>query len=352
MSELFLPNAGQKEFESIDTLRDFLKTEKRGTYLCTDFNKIKFSLSKDNEFLIDFGIGNYRFTVDGFNKFCKYFNVPTKFVSGLPYDNIVKDLYASLLNSDKEFVTFLYKDDKIYGISNREEPISTLEVLDTAFRTNHKEFKTIGFNNEEVIVNFCSNILNPIPGDIYGSGLSLHHNGTEARTPTLDFYYWRQVCTNGAVATSLIKLNKFSNRMDKSKFLSNFNSRVDQSLQKANDMLLVSLKSMHTKQIPNEEKPHVKEFLARKLDFNNNEGGSNSFDLEVTNKTEVTYYDLMNFITDYAKDFALVERHELEILGASISAYFRPVQPASELFKGYAEFKRRRIHKESIPTLV
>lgn len=349
----FHPDPEIKVFNHVDELRDHLKLNRRGHFVVNDFGKLKFSQSTDGKLQLDWGSGVFEFTDTGFTRFCEAIKVPANFVRILPFDNLVKDLLIAFLHVTAKSLTILYKDNLVYGVSKRVEPLSCLEILNSAFMTNHKEFTNVSILNEDMLVQFTNNEFTLMPGDNFKSGLSLVHRGSQGVTPELSFYTLRLICTNGMVGSSLVKLGKFSNRLEKSKLLTLLPDRVDSNLVTANDLLITSCVKMSQSEVPQEEKKFIKGFLAKKLDFNiedASDGGSNQFDALITNKV-CTFYDLLNFITDYAKNFETEDKFEIEALGGRLAAGFRDVDPASELFSGYTEFKRKMLHKDKVPTL-
>lgn len=335
-------------YKTVEELRENLNKRKRTTSLVDNFSNIKFSNDVNGKLQIDFGSGKQAFSSVGFDRFCKLIRVPSKFVKTLPYDNIEKDLYVSLFKSPLEQINFISKDNRVIGVSDKEDPVSTSEIVDKLFETNHKTIRDVSVYNEQLILSFTRNEEAPIIGDRIDSGLCLSHDDSTGGNPSLSYYFWREVCTNGAVAREIQKIAKFSKRMGKTQMFEIFNARVEESLNNISAILSGAIQTMNNTKIIQDEKKYLKCFLDKKLNFEENEVIGTAFTKSILQNVDSSYYDLMNFITDSAKSFPIDEKFHLESLGGNMVAHFKSVHPSFDIFKGYNDFKRKKMHKDGV----
>lgn len=346
--ELIKKNEENKEVKDINSLFKVLKEDNIKSSLVDDLGNIKFGQNTDGYLTIDYGQGTNVVTNSGFDRLCTLLNVPAKFVRKLPYDNIIKDLTASLMNTQVDHMSFITKDSDIIGVSSRKDPILTLEAVDRSFSSNRlEEIKEIGLENNNLIINFTRDReLLPFSDDTLDIGLSLNHDNTTGGSPSLSLYFWRLICSNGAVARDLVKIVKFSNRLEKSKMLSLLSERITTSLDDAKTILREAIIKMKETKIDPTDRKYIRGYLGRKLNWGENDTSTTQYDLKIGGNNDTNYYDVMNYITDFAKNFDLEEKHRLELLGGRMLDHFRVIKPASEVFPGYSEYKRRFIHKE------
>lgn len=347
-SPLF-PSSVMQTYKTVDEFRDALKTTDRRVMIADNINTVKFNHDMNGKLMIDFGSGPYGFTETGFERFCKKIHVPASFVSALPCENSCKDLLASIYQSKIEQVNFIVKDNKIVGASDREDTVSTLEIVDRLFSSaSDKKLKEIGVYREKALIYFTKEGSIPLVDDPIDYGLCVTHDDSTASNPSLDFYFFRQICSNGAVSRHIEKISKLSNRMDKMQMFDVLTQRVEQSLDYVNSTLSAAVRSMSTAPILSDDKKYLKMYLTPKLRFKENEYIALKYDELIGQKDNATYYDLMNFVTDSAKDFAIDERHRLMALGGDMVAHFKSQKATLDVFKGFNEFKRQKMHKEHL----
>jgi len=342
---MLLHQTETESFSNLDDAKQYIADHPMSIITTDSPSTIEFEMGSDGELEAKVAGAKLQFAERGFDRFCDLISVPKKFVKALPFENIKKDLYASLMSSALNRITFMLKNGVVVGATPKEDPVYPREVIDKAFSVNHKDIKEINLYDDQLIVNFTRDTQQPVINETIDTGISLFHNGGVGANPTLSFYFWRQICSNGAMTKHLVKLGRFSSRMKKDRMLNVFESRVNSSLDEGNDILCSSIRNMNEEIIEEPEKKYLKHFLSKKLRFKEHDDGPSKFQLDIMSK-EASYYDLLNFITDFAKSFGLFDKYTIERLGGDMVAYFLDVKPTSELFKGYAEFKRKAMHKE------
>jgi len=341
---LLLEDLGFKDFTSIDELRDHLKKDSLAVKTIDGPSSIRFNQDSNGLLQADVTGEKYNFTKNGFDIFCKIFKVPPKFVKDLPFENIVKDLSVSILKSPLSEVSLITRNSKIVGASTRKQPLNTLDVVDKAFATNRVDFKNIGLSNGQLIVDFTRDKTVTLSGEVFETGINLIHDGDIGDTPSLDYYFWRLVCKNGAVSKKIISLSKFSKKMTNDAVYTLLSERVGVSLDIPNAMLKDSISRMETTKIADDDRKYIKMFIGKKLDFASREDGETQYDIKI--KEGSTYFDLMNFTTDFAKSLDSANQNRIERFGGSMLGYFQTTKPSSEILKGYTEFKRLKVYKE------
>jgi len=346
--KILADDAPDKFFSVLDEVREKLSKEVRKSVYTDSPTTVDFFKSDKNLYSADTTRGKYPFSNLGFDRLCKLLNVPAKFMKKLPSDNAIKDLKASLYRTPLKGLNFIIKDDVIVGVSDKEETTSALEVLDRLFVPGHGfAVKNIGMSGEQLVVDFTRDTITPILNDSLEYGLSLRHTDHEGTHPQLSHYVWRQVCSNGLIVSQLQKLAKFSNKMPKDKMFEMLSERVSYNIDLISTPLGSAVERLNTSTIPQEERRFLKSFLSKKMDFENHDDLDTGFEEKISRKAESTYYDLMNFITDAAKNFSVLERRGLEGLGGQLVSNFKPDTVTLEYFKGYAAHKFAAIQKEN-----
>ena len=345
--KVLVDDAPDAFFNSLDELRDKLSKEVRKSVYTDSPTTVDFFKSDKNLYSADTTQGKYPFSNTAFDRLCKLLNVPAKFMKKLPADNAIKDLKASLYRTPLKGLNFIVKNDVIVGISDKEQTTSALEVIDRLFTPNHGfSVKNIGMSGEQLVIDFTRDTITPIIDDSLEYGLSLKHSDHDGSHPHLSHYVWRQVCSNGLIVLQLEKLAKFSNKMPKEKMLEMLNERVSYNIDLISASLGGAVDKMSTTTIPQEERKYLKSFLYKKMDFENHDDLDVGFEEKISRRAESTYYDLMNFITDAAKNFSVLERRGLEGLGGQLLSNFKSDRVTLEYFKGYAAHKFAAIQKE------
>ena len=342
----YYKTAEEKNFKKLDELQAFLKTQDRKSSMVDGLTKLKFSQDGLGKLQLDYGQGPQVFTERGFNIFCKSFKMPPKYLEVLPYENMVKDIFASIAKSPKEKINFISKNNRLIGCSTKEEITSTEEVVNKLFETNHKDVKEMAYRDDRLYLSFTRDTVIPIPGDNLETGLSVHHDDGMGSFPTLSHYVWRLVCTNGMKTREIENLASFSNRMQKSKMFEVFNKRIEDSFGKINNPLVECITRMSKTKIINDDKKYYRSYLKGKMYFADHPEFESGFTSLIETNTESTFYDLMNFITNSALNLAVDEKDQLERLGGDMLAHFKAYKPSLDIFNGFTEFKRKKIHKE------
>jgi hypothetical protein len=345
MSDIFHKNA-DVAFKSVDEIKDFLSTKNRVVSTPVD-NNVNFESDKDGRLHLLSTGNDLQFAQSGFNRFCKLLKVPPKYLQELPFDNIKKDLTVSMLKSNLEEMNLIVRDEKIVGVTARENVVSPLEVVDRVFK-NGKELKDANISNENLTLCFVRSYENIVDNDRIGSGLCVTHDNSTGSYPSLSFYFWREVCENGAIAKNLEKMSKFSTRLDKDKMFEMLDMKIEQYTSSIENILSSSLQNMKQREVPQDEKRFLKSFLSRKLDFKNNGELEGKFDDLISKSSVSNYYDLMNYITNSSKEMTTVDSNKVKVLGGMMVAHFKSEKPSLDLFNGYAEFKRKKLYKDSI----
>lgn len=333
--------------KTIEELRAYLGTFDRQSIFIDSPSAINFFKSDKNLFTVDTGQGKYPLTNSGFERFCKLIKVPSKFLLSLPHDNTFKDLKSTLYRAPITGINFIIKNGVIVGVSNKEQTTSAIEVLDRVFTDNHNfKIRNIGMEGEELILDFTRDSISPIVGDELECGLSLHHSDHDGSHPSLHNYIYRLICSNGAKALTSNKVAKFSGRMTKDKVFEILNERISTNIELIMSNLTSSIEKLNNTTIPTDEKKYIRGFLRKKLEFKDHDDIEASYDEKIHNKGEPTFYDLMNFITDSAKNFDIVNRDRIESLGGQLVVNFNPDRPTMELFRGYEAYKFNARKKE------
>lgn len=333
-------------FKSVDNLRDYLTKQNRLSVYTDSPAAVEFFKSDKNMFSINTGQGKYPLSEGGFNRLCKILKVPPKFLLKLPSDNVFKDLKASLYKTQVKGLNFIIKNDVIVGIGEKPETTSALEVVDRVFTGNQYTIKNVGISAEDLVVDFVRDSTMPLINDNLYYGLSFKHSDSDGAHPQMSHYVWRQVCSNGLIVSHLEKLAKFSNRMPKEKMFEILTDRVRENIDLISSSLHGLVNTMNETKVPQEERRFIKDFLEKKMDFENHNDLSEKYDSLITKKEEATHYDLMNFITDSAKNFSVLERRRIEMLGGQLMLNFKSESPSLEIFSGYQTFKFNALRKE------
>jgi len=192
---MLLNNTETEVFSNLDDARKYIKEHPITTVTTDSPSTIEFGMGSDGELEASVSGAKYRFCDRGFVRFCDLVGIPHRFIKTLPFENVKKDLYASLISAYLNRITFLIKDDFIIGATGREEPVYPIEVIDRAFSVNHKDIKEINLNNDELIINFTRDSEQPIINEVIDTGISLYHDGGCGSNPALSFYFWRQICS-------------------------------------------------------------------------------------------------------------------------------------------------------------
>lgn len=346
MASLVKENPGSKTFKVLGELVADLETRKTKYETLDSGSKIPaFSQNADGKLEMVVGGNKFTFTGTGFDRFCKLIRVPSKFVLKLPYENVVKDLTASLIASELEKISCIVQDDTIIGASSREEPLTPTEVIQAAYKdTTSKEFADIALSDGFVITNFTRK-QDALPfNEVIKTGLSVVHDFASGNPPSLEYYWQRLICTNGNVARKFITLGRFSKKMTRTKILETLSERINKNLEDRDFILKDSIVKMRDTKIQPDDIKYLKSYLSSKMDWENHGDILNNYTIQI--KDGSTYYDLMNLITDGAKGYDSVDKLGFEMLGGTMVEYFLPVKPTSEILPGYCEFKRKLIHRE------
>ncbi len=346
--KVLIANAPDFFFKTLEELREHLGKQTRRSLFTDSPTTVDFFKSDKNIYSANTTQGSYPFSESGFEKLCKMLKVPSKFVLNLPSDNVTKDLKASLYRMPLKGLNFITKNDVIVGVSEKEQTTSATEVLDNLFPANHAYgIRNIGLSGENLIVSFTRDSITPFIGDTLEYGLSMLHSDHDGSHPQMGHYVWRQVCSNGLIALKLEKISKLSRKMPKDKMFEMFNSRVSENIELLTKSLTGALTRLQETVINPDEKKYLKTFLAKKLDYEAYADLSVKFDDVISHKSESTYYDLMNYVTDSAKNFSVMQRHYVEGLGGQLLANFKPDRASLECFNGYAAHKFAAIQKEN-----
>lgn len=344
----YYQTAKEEKFKDLDSMRDYLKSQDRKTTLVDNFSKLNFNQDSLGKLQLDFGQGPKSFTETGFKIFCKTLKIPPKYLETLPHENMVKDTFASIAKSKHERINFITKDNKIVGCSPKEDLTSTEEVVNKLFETNHKNVRELTYRNEEFFISFIRDTIIPLPNDQLETGIAVHHNDGLGNHPDLSHYAYRLVCTNGLKTWTLEPVATFSNRMSKDRMFDAFNGKIEETIGRINNSLSEAVKRMSSTMVPTEDKKFYRAYLSSKMSFGDHVEFSSDFENLITNNPNSTFYDVMNFITNAAKVYAVDEKSNMERLGGDMLAYFKSYKPALDVFSGFTEFKRKRIHKEAL----
>lgn len=341
-------NEESKFYKTVDDFRDFLKAQDRQVIPVDTITNIKFSHDATGKLNTNFGSGDKGFTEGGFSRFCKTLGVPARFVSSLPHENTCKDLYASLYSSGLDKINFIVKKDRITGVASRDDSVSTLDLMDKVFTgAPDRKVKEISFYNETADVSFTRQSIAPILNDQIDLGLMLSHDDSYGSNPSVSLYFWRLICENGAVAKQLEKIVKFG-RMNREQMFTVLGDRVESSLDTLGITLGASIKNMSQKTIPDEDKKYYKAYLRKKLSFEDKGYLETKYASLIEQNSSATYYDLMNYITDSAKDFDSSQKTKLLVMGGEMVSHFKDFNPTLDVLRGFTEFKRKKIYKEQL----
>lgn len=341
---VFFADHDDKSFTTLDDLKAHLKAE-NPTIERIDrsaFPNLKFDKDSNNFVTLDWGKGPVKLRDTGFSRLCKTVKAPENFLTELPLDNIRRDIVARLLSmEDLQGISAIIKNDLVVGISKKENPFLAIHVLehsDFFGASNTNTFRQIGINNNRIVIDLTSVEHSPLPSDAFGFGISVVQDDTQGTYPMISPYAFRLACANGAIHKKTFGTVKFSNRMSSDKFFESFAGKANEvSGQMFNEYANV-LNTVSTTAIEEDEKAVIGEFLADTLDWENGIDGRSTFDSDITRKGTATYYDLMNFVTSFANQLDIFGRRRAQMLGVEVFDYFKGTE--SELFKGYAEFKR------------
>ncbi len=345
----FHPDIGYSDFKNIQEFREHLDKQNRVSPLVDASKGIKFGYDQSGKITMDYGSGVKGFTENGFTRFCKMLHVPARYIANLPSENASKDLLATLHRSKLSKFSLVLLDDQIVGATPKEETVSTLEIIDRVFADGAPfNIKGIGGYKGNSIIYFTTESAVPIVNDQIDYGMALSHDDSMAGNPMVDFYFWRQICSNGAVARKLERLIKISNRMPKDKMFEVLINRIGTSLDSAASSFSSAVSTMSRTPIPTDDKKYLKSYIGSKFYFKDNQHLETKFETLIRNNDAATYYDLMNYITDSAKDFPIDESHRFLALGGDMVAHFKENKPTLDVFTGFTEFKRKKIYKETL----
>lgn len=348
--EYTIKDEGFKDFKTLDDLLNALKAEGLEDHTADGFGTFKFGQNTENRLTLDFGRGAMEFSPTGLDSFCKILGAPPKYIRTLPYDNVVKDLSASLLSSQLKKMNLIFNNKNvIQGVSGREKAIHTVDVIEEFRKALPSvDMRELAGFNHEYIINFTSHPVDmpQLDNDNFLSGLAITHDGNCGLSPEIGFFIYRLVCSNGAVSKELVAMSKISNRKGRDKVLEVFRERLTTSLDTVNMDLKEAIFKMTGSRIEGEDVKYINKYLKKKMDYNNHDNVQSNYNRKI--KDGSTYYDLMNFITDSAKEYDAVEKHKLETLGGRMLSFYHPSRPSSEVLPGYTEFKRRTKHKELV----
>lgn len=341
----FISNEADTTFKTLEECNEFLATQQRRTHLVdrSQFTDIKLGKSKDNKVTIDFGQGELPLNHTGFSRICKITKSPENYLASLPLENIRKDVVARLLNDSKiKQLNFIIKNDQVVGAATKENVLSSQQFLNQAFQTNHKTFRSIGVANERLVVDFTTNDEHsPIPNDVFGFGVSCFHDDSSGNFPIISPYSYRLVCANGAVHMKTLGNIRFGARMSVDKVFEVMQQRFVELPTQLSTKYHDVLQTMNTTVVSPEEKQFVRSFLEEEFSWESGIDGSSQFDEAITNKESANYYDLLNVITSYANQLDIRTRREIQMMAGRMFDYFG--QTSNELFKGYSEFKRKKV---------
>jgi hypothetical protein len=347
VESLFLEDTTEKVYKKdiISNIENELKKENR-TFLSTDVPKnIRFS-QKDGRLQVQIpSYGTYPISNIGFERLCKILKAPARFFRQLPFENIQKDLSVQTLNTNYDRINFIIKNNVITGVSVRDFDVSPKDVLEKVLQNNSLKIIEGGYFNGNVFINYTNSENTPIINDSFQYGLSIICDDTGKDNPHLDTYLYRLICANGALAREYAPFQRFSNKQNKDSILDVISDKIQNGDYDLSSNISDSLSNMKDQLIPQDEKKYLQYYLKRSLDFKNRDDGKSRFQQEIVSK-EASYYDLMNFITDYAKGFDLYNKRKLEILAGNMLPAFKEVNPHDEIFHGYAEIKRKAMRKE------
>lgn len=341
---LFNPDSEEMVFEKIDKFKDFLQTQDRKEFPVEDFKAINFSKDSTGKFLVDFGSGPRMFTPSGFSALCSTIKVPNRFITKLPHENMCRDLTASLFRSDEKILNFITSKDNVIGVSTRKVPVSTLEVLEKLLLENGLNYTDINYHKGMSAVSVVKGRITCLTGDEFDCGVVIQHDDCFGDHPRFGQYIWRLICTNGARVKTFEKTSKFSNRLDKTKMFDLFSTRLTESMDLVcNDFVSVINRMTETK-IPREDKRYLKAFVSKKL--GHEEGGDPEYEMNIHDNDDATYYSLMNYITDYAKNFEPSQKNKYELLGGNVLSYFKDKGGSHEILPGFSNYRLKQIKKE------
>lgn len=345
MGNLLIEDGVCQSFKTLDELKKDLITRKTGLALIDKSSKMPaYSQDSNGKLVVDFGQGKYNFSETGFDRYCKLINAPSRFVKGLPYDNIIKDLSASMFKSEVEKINLLTQGSTIMGASSKDRIISPLEIIESGIDPTGKEFPEISISEGQMLLRFTKSTEVMPFGEVLKTGLAITQDIGSGAAPSLDYYFLRLVCLNGAVARKFIKIGKFSGKMEKSKVLEVLKARIETNFKDKDMILKECITRMTSSIITPDDRKYIKLYLSAKMNLKNHEDISNKLDIQV--KDGSNYYDLMNVITDGAKNYGPVDKFKFESLGGTMIEHFLPVKSTSEIFPGYCEFRRKKIYKE------
>jgi hypothetical protein len=346
----FFADEEDKTFKTLPELVTHLQGESYRTEAIdrSAFPNVKFDKDADNRVTLDWGNGPIQMQNTGFTRLCKLLKAPENFLNQLPLDNIRRDVVARLMSSeDLSRITAIIKNNRIVGVSKKEAPLSALSLLQNSqiFTTNHKTFQSCGVTNGRVMIDYTVTDNQPLPNDSFGFGISMVHDDTMGTYPSIAPYSFRMVCANGLVHTRTFGNVRFSNRMSNDKFMESFSAKATELPTQMFAEYASVLSTMQNKSIEGEEKPIIRDFLSDTLNWESGIDGSTTYEAEIARKGTATYYDLMNFTTNYANQLDLRSRRTTQMLGAEMFDFFKGDQ--GELFKGYAEHHRKHVYAHS-----
>lgn len=341
---LLIQDKPVRDFKTIDQLQETLNKETIQTVKIDGIASISYKQRGDGVLQLEVGGRANPVTQTAFVKLCSLLKAPARFLVELPFENISKDLLVRAFKTEEEKINLILKDDVIIGLSTREEVLTTRELLENTIPSIDKNcIRNISLVNERMFLSFVRSKESPLPGDQIETGLTITHDDSGGLAPAIDYYFYRLACSNGAVVKEIMKIAKFSNRMSKVKTLDLYKNRIEQSLDHINSIICTAIGTMSASPIPAEEKRFISDYLG----FKNREDGLNLFQSKVHNNPAATYYDLMNFITDFAKSFDPIEKRIYESLGGNMILHFREFNKSVDLFPKFTEFKRQKLHEES-----
>lgn len=336
-----------KIFSTMEEFVKFTEDQNRVETVIDNGANVKFAQDEIGKLTIDFGKGPFKFHETGFIGLCKTLKVPSRYLQSLPSENLIKDLFVGMAKCNADKLNLVTKADRFTGIAAREERVSTREILNRISNLDGNiQFKELSYLNEQTRMSIATSTIVPLPNEVFDCGVALFHDDSSGLHPDLNHYIYRQTCSNGAKTTKLIKISGFSQRMSKLKMLDLLPKKIQTNVTNLEAQITSTLTSMSSMLVGAEDKKYIKKFLAKKLGFNVHKDGFEAFDKEMLKET-ATYYDLMNFITNFAKKFDDSSRKDsIEHIGGDMLGFFKQNHRAMEPLQGFNTFKTKQLHKE------